>query len=497
MHEYEIAILNLLKRQGSADLEYLQDSLKMGRDSAMWAIENLSRQDFVKVERESSKTPHLTAEGKRYLNLFPEEELIATLSKKGGIEPLSSTKNEIGLIWAKRNGWITIDNGKILLSAPGKEMASGKKTYIYKELLNTLAKSQEVPDQVFVKNKNEIDNLKKRNLLEITEHGAIKKIEITEKGMRANQPTSAGAQAEASSMQGALTRELITSGRWKKEIFRSYDINAPSEEPYPARLHPMHEFVDIVRKSWFNMGFMEVSGPIIESAFWNFDALFSPQDHPTRDMQDTFFLKNPPKISIDDIALMNRVKSMHVENWKEAWKEDVAQQALLRTQTTSVSARYINKLANISDANYPLKLFSVGKVFRNESIDYKHLAELYMTDGIVIGNNLTFSNLISTLKLFYSQLGMDKLIIRPAYFPFVEPGLEIHYYDEKRKETIELCGGGIIRKEITKAMGTNKTVLAWGGGLERLMFKALGINSLTELYKNEVGWLRKRPELKI
>jgi phenylalanyl-tRNA synthetase alpha subunit len=92
---------------------------------------------------------------------------------------------------------------------------------------------------------------------------------------------------------------------------------------------------------------------------------------------------------------------------------------------------------------------------------------------------------------------MDNIIIKPSYFPFVEPGLEVHYYDEKKDDIIELCGGGIIRKEITKAMGTNKTVLAWGAGLDRLMFNALGISTLTELYKNDIGWLRKRAELKI
>ena len=79
----------------------------------------------------------------------------------------------------------------------------------------------------------------------------------------------------------------------------------------------------------------------------------------------------------------------------------------------------------------------------------------------------------------------------------MEPGLEVYYYDKQRDTSIELCGAGIIRKEITKAMGTNKTVLAWGGGLDRLMLRALGIEMIGELYRNEIGWLRRRRELKI
>ena len=488
MHEYEISILNLLKKQKIASPDYLQENLGLGKDSVLWAIENLSKSGLVKVDRENSKVPILSKEGKEYLNKFPEEELIISIHRAGGSQSLSQIKNEIALIWAKKNGWIIIEKGQATITDKGNQIAQEKTQYVYRDLLNKLSSTDlQKVGKIIEDNSDTINQLRKRNLLEIVDRGSVKSIQITEKGASSQLPANEGI--------GAITRDIIVTGKWKKEKIRPYDINASVENIYPAREHPMHEFIDVIRDSWFNMGFTEVSGPIIESAFWNFDALFSPQDHPTRDMQDTFFLKNPPKISVDDIALMNRVKKMHVKNWKEAWKEELAQQALLRTHTTSVSARYINQFANNTTSKYPVKLFSVGKVFRNESIDYKHLAELHQIDGIIIGNNLTLSNLIYTLKQFYSQIGMEKVIVKPSYFPFVEPGLEVHYYDEKKKDMIELCGGGIIRKEITKAMGTNKTVLAWGGGVERLMFNALGIKSLTELYHNDIGWLRERKEL--
>lgn len=491
MHEYEISILNLLKKKRSSDPEDLQSTLNLSRDSVLWAVENLNRQGFLKISKDYQKSAKLSEEGRKYLKQFPEEALVLSLYKNGGKSSLSGIKNQIGLIWAKKNEWLSIEKGQLVLTEKGRQLALGKTSYTSRDLLNRLANSAPKDAESIISDYNSIvAELRKRNLIEILEKGNVTKIEITDKG------TSA-VLSESNEGVGALTREIIVGRKWEKEKLRAYDINANSEELYPARLHPMHEFIDTIRNSWFNMGFTEVSGPIIESAFWNFDALFSPQDHPTREMQDTFFLKNPSKIGIEDLALLGRVKRMHTKNWKETWKENVAQQALLRTHTTSVSARYINKFANNVQSNYPAKLFSVGKVFRNESIDYKHLAELYQIDGIIIGNSLTFSNLIYTLKEFYSQLGMDNLIIKPSYFPFVEPGLEIYYYDEKKNDAIELCGGGIIRKEITKAMGTNKTVLAWGGGLERLMFNVLGISSLTELYKNDLGWLRKRSELKI
>jgi len=138
-------------------------------------------------------------------------------------------------------------------------------------------------------------------------------------------------------------------------------------------------------------------------------------------------------------------------------------------------------------------------VFRNESTDYKHLAELHQYDGIIVGDNLTLANLIDTLKKFYTKLGLDNFKFRPSYFPFTEPSLEAFYYDEEHGDYIELAGGGIIRKEIIKAMGINKTVLAWGGGVDRLMIsnKIFGLDSIATLFKNDIGWLRTRGNLKV
>jgi phenylalanyl-tRNA synthetase alpha chain len=490
LHEYEITVLNLLKRHKAASIDSLLQHSKLGRDAALWAVENLAGNGLVSIEREQEQAPRLTEEGKGYLHAFPEEKLVAQLSKSGGKASASKISDQIGIIWAKRNGWIKLEAGSLTLTEQGKEIAENRKSYAFRDLLNQLSKLQTLPKGMPEKSRNELKELGKRNLLEITERGIITAIKITEKGEKAH--AVAGEEGI-----GALTREMLTKGTWEKERFRKYDINAPAEEAQPARLHPLHEFLDVIRGIWLNMGFTEVSGPIIESAFWNFDALFSPQDHPTRDMQDTFFLKNPSEISVDDIALMKRVKRMHLNGWKDRWREEVARQAILRTHTTSVSARSINRFATADEKSYPLKFFSVGRTFRNESIDYKHLAEFYMVDGIIIGNGLTLSTLIHTLKKFYAQLGMNDLVFRPSYFPFVEPGLEIYYRDKKKNDSIELGGAGIIRKEITKAMGTNKTVLAWGPGLDRLMFGSLGIDSISELYKNDVGWLRRRKELKI
>ncbi len=491
MHIYEAKLLGALKGGSAGSLEELERSLGIGRDSILWAMENLSKQGAIKIDKRKEYAVSLTDEGSRDLSGFPEEELAASLLKSGRKADIKSIKDGIGLMWAKKNGWVTVSGDSAALTKEGESAASGSKPYALKETLKQIASGAGAVAGYVTSHDQQFDSLIRRKLITLRERQAISGISITDTGIR-----MLGSAPQDDGLISSMSREVIIGRKWETQKFKAYDPNEASEPVYPARLHPMHELINHVRSVWLNMGFIEVSGPIIESAFWNFDALFSPQDHPTRDMHDTFFLSNPSQIDIGDIALLGRVRSMHRKGWGEPWREGLAKKALLRTHTTSVSAHYIKKLSNELESSYPIKIFSVGKVFRNESIDYKHVAELYQTDGIIIGNNLTLANLKDVLTRFYSKLGL-KPLFKPSYFPFVEPGLEAYYYDEQHKSFIELAGGGIIRKEIAKAMGTSKSILAWGIGVDRLMFNFLELNSLIDMYKNEVDWLRKRAELKI
>jgi phenylalanyl-tRNA synthetase alpha chain len=246
-----------------------------------------------------------------------------------------------------------------------------------------------------------------------------------------------------------------------------------------------------------SLGFKEVSGPIIEPAFWVFDSLFMPQDHPAREIQDAFYLSNPEAIKLKKDATLERVREAHLNSWGSDWTIEMAEKATLRTHTTNVSARQVDEFIRGAapggkGQKLPLKLFSVGRVFRNENIDYKHLTDFYHTDGIIIGNNLTMANLFEVLISVYGQFGME-LRFKPAYFPFVEPGVEIYAYYERTKEWVEMGGAGILRREVTGVPRKNMTVLAWGLGVERLtLLRDPGIKSIVELYNNGTGWLRDR-----
>ena len=493
MHEYQLKLLNFIKDGREYDVKEVLAGTGLSTDQVMWAIATLRERNAVNATKEEMLSAELTKEGREYLDEFPEERLVRSLARRGQ-ENVADIKDEIGLMWAKKNTWITIEGNMVKLSAEGTKASAKDFDYVARKVLKELDRGDDAA-AIIKKHKNEIETLEKRKLIIITKRSAVGSVSITDEGRRM-------LDADKAEGIGQLTKDIIASGTWKKSVFKKYDISAPSEEAYAARLHPVREFVNYVRRVWLDMGFVEVSGPIIESAFWNFDVLFSPQDHPTREMQDTFFLSNPKEIGIEDAALLERVKRMHKSSWEKVWREKLAKQALLRTHSTSVSAHYMYRFANDVKSEYPLKLFSVGKVFRNESVDYKHLAELIQTDGIIIGDNLNLAHLIYTLKSFYQNLGFDvnnakEFMFKPSYFPFVEPGLEALYYDKEKKDWIELVGAGIIRKEITKALGTKKTVLAWGAGLDRLLFRSLGIDALTTLYKNEIGWLRTRSRLEL
>ncbi len=481
MHAYEKMILKILKERGELNLSQLEDESKLAKDKLMWSVENMKFSGLIKIDGHLEEQISLSDEGREALSKFPEEALI----DKIGEEQLDISKADgIGLMWAKRNRWIDIKNGKIGLTTIGAQARKLHKGYILRHVL-------EMAEKDGIKNMNDdekqaLEILVKRKMLIISKGKSNPIVALTQLGKNIEIDEENGV--------GALTHEIIANAKWRDVGFRRYIIDAPTEQAVASRLHPMREFMNKIRETWFSMGFTEVSGPIIESSFWNFDALFSPQDHPTRDMQDTFFLNNPDHIEINDREAVVAVSEMHKKNWRSQVSAAMQKQAVLRTHTTSVSARHIRQFAKSANSNNVVKLFSIGRAFRNENIDFKHLAEIIQTEGIIIGENLNFSNLFDALIGFYEHMGIHGIRFRPSYFPFTEPSLEMYRIREDGT-SIELGGAGMIREEIAHSLGTNKNILAWGLGADRLLMQKLGAKSLSEIYTNDIKWLRRRVQI--
>ena len=186
------------------------------------------------------------------------------------------------------------------------------------------------------------------------------------------------------------------------------------------------------------------------------DALFIPQDHPAREMQDTFYLDNPKQMELPE-ELMQTWSKIHKDWWQTGslgWGGDfskvISQKGLLRTHTTVNTIQYLAE--NPTDA---CRMFTVDRVFR-KAIDRTHLPEFHQIEGIIMEDGANLQMLVITLKTFYEKMGYPEVRVRPAYFPYTEPSLEIEV--KWRGKWLELGGAGIFRPEVTEPLGITSPV---------------------------------------
>jgi phenylalanyl-tRNA synthetase alpha chain len=242
------------------------------------------------------------------------------------------------------------------------------------------------------------------------------------------------------------------------------------------------------------MGFSELVDDYVQTAGWNMDALFIPQDHPAREMQDTFYLDSPASIPLPD-DLVKAWGDIHEHGgetgsvgWGGAFSKATSEKGLLRTHTTVNTIQYL-----AAHPNEACRVFSVDRVFRKEAIDRTHLPEFHQIEGIIMEEGANLQMLVTTLKTFYAKMGYPEVRVRPAYFPYTEPSLEIEV--KWRGQWLELGGAGIFRPEVTEPLGISTPVLAWGMGLERLAMLVLGLDDIRQLYISDLEWLRNQPIL--
>jgi len=143
--------------------------------------------------------------------------------------------------------------------------------------------------------------------------------------------------------------------------------------------------------------------------------------------------------------------------------------------------------------NVPAKYFALGRCFRNETVDWSHGFEFNQTEGIVVDENANFRQLLGYLRQFFNKMGYGKIRIRPAYFAYTEPSLEIDVFHPTQKKWLELGGAGMFRPEVTIPMfGKHIPVLAWGPGFDRIIMEYFNITDLREMYKNDINKLREK-----
>ncbi|MCL6500818.1 MAG: phenylalanine--tRNA ligase subunit alpha [Candidatus Pacearchaeota archaeon] len=294
-----------------------------------------------------------------------------------------------------------------------------------------------------------------------------------------------------------ITPEMIKKETWRGKYFRKYDLRSKAPRIYGGKRHFVSQAVDYARKIWTDMGFEEMRGDLCQTAFWNFDALFTAQDHPVREMQDTFYLAGI-KGKLPDKKIVNRVREAHEKGvngskgWQYKWNEDEAKRIVLRTHTTCLSAITLAKLGSVKNKIKKGKFFAIGRCFRNETLDWSHGFEFNQTEGIVIDKDANFRHLLGYLKKFYEKMGFEKIRFAPAYFPYTEPSVEMAVYVPERKVWLELGGAGILRPEVVvPLLGEWVPVLAWGPGFDRMLLDYYDIKDMREIYTNDINQLRK------
>jgi len=444
----------LLKALGEEWKDWEELAEKVGnRDKVARTLYFLSQKGLAEMKEEKGEELVLTPKGKEALEKGLEEEQLL----KEGIPvkdlPLK-VRERLGLL--KRSGRVSIEGGVVRIH---------DKPYILREALLSLAEGKEV-DRALLK------ELERDGLVERRSYRRIWG-RITEKGL---------AEREKEGGIGTLTKEMLEKGSWKGRPFRPFNIDLSAVKQWGGGYrHVVRKAIEEIREVFSSMGFEEMSGPYVESAFWNFDALFQPQDHPSRELADTFYLEG--KASLPEGELVERVAKAHEAFWRYRWERGEAGRLVLRTHTTVLSAKTL-----ISGKRG--KFFAVGKVFRNEAIDYKHLAEFHQVEGIVAEKGVTFKHLLGILKEFYSRLGFEEIRFRPSYFPYTEPSLEIEVWFEPKQEWVELGGAGMFRREMLDAWGVKENVLAWGLSLERPLMMLLGLSDIRDLYRNDRDFLR-------
>lgn len=422
---------------------------------------------------------------------LPERKALTEIDAAGGrmemsalAEAVPNGEDKIAVGWLKRKKLADIvrdgDSNMLVLTDEGKKTV--KRKMPAEELLSKLSKGLVAEKDA---ERSIIKELKGRGDM-IREFPETRRdVSLTDKGSEI-----ARSGLELKKEITDITDRIIQSGEWKGAEFRRYDVNTFAPAVYPAKRSPITRLTDQVREMFMDMGFTEMSSEYVQPSFWNMDVLFTPQDHPARDLQDTFYLEDPSSIPEEDDELVEKVKRLHEEGgdtgscgWGGEWSRRFSESAILRTHSTVSSIRYI---ADHPEA--PSKAFSISRIFRKESIDSTHLPEFTQIEGIVIDENANFDTLISLIREFYARMGFDKVRIRPAYFPYTEPSLELEVFFNGK--WMELGGAGIFRPEVVAPFGVKHPVLAWGFGFERLAMLKWNITDIRELYIADLDTLK-------
>jgi phenylalanyl-tRNA synthetase alpha chain len=479
MSELQLSILQILDKEGSIE-NTLETFPQLDSQQVQAALNSLLARSKITYKSIEKERWNLTAEALDIVqNGSHEYRLLETILKLEHLK-ISEVGNvlgpqgRVGQAKAFKNGWISKNGDELVVSEK-----LNKDQLPVDETSTELKEIQETGTLTDAKKLNE---LKKRKLITLTKILSFK----VEKG--------AEFSLQIEKFETDITSDMVINGSWESANFKPYNFNSEGVLPESGALHPLNKVREEFRQIFFSMGFSEMpSNQYVDTGFWNFDTLFVPQQHPARDLQDTFYLKDPLVAGKpEDSEYFQKVKEVHEQGsngsigYRYPWKEDETLRLVLRTHTTAISSKILKDLAKDPK---PSRLFSIDRVFRNEAVDATHLAEFHQVEGVIADYNITLGDLIGFMEDFFAKMGVHDLRFKPTYNPYTEPSLEIYSWHSGLAKWVEIGNSGMFRPEMLETMGLPKNlrVLGWGLSLERPTMIKYGVSNIRELLGHKVS----------
>jgi phenylalanyl-tRNA synthetase alpha chain len=474
-----------------AELHGISEESKMKDIEVMRALQWLENKGIVKINSSPRDVVNLGENGKLYVKSgLPEKRFLAALTGRMSMNDLKkATKlddNEmricLGLL--KTRYAITILGNEIEPTSERERIM--KEGFTEEEFLRKLPKNFE---EFSEEEKSLAERLLKRRDIITKDVEKLKFVELTVLGKKL---ITASKKTKIDLIEN-LTPQMLKDKAWNEKKFRRYDIKSNVPKINLGKRQPYSEFLQNVRKKLVALGFKEMYGPVIELEFFNFDALFQPQNHPARDWSATYSIKNPKYGKLPKGGIVKNVKASHETGWRTGstgwqykWNERIASQLTPRAHDTAISPRFLAKGVEI-----PGKYFSLVRCFRPDVIDATHGVEFNQLGGFVIDKDLSFRHLLGLLRQFVFEItGIEKVKFLPDYFPFTEPSVQVSAFHPELG-WIELAGAGVFRPELTIPLGVKESVIAWGFGLDRLAMMKLNVKDIRDIFSNDIDFLRR------
>ncbi len=488
LHPLERAVVPHLTKETT--LSGLVDGSKLQEVEVMRALQWLANKGVLKIISSAEETVGLDINGERYLKEgMPEKKFLKILTAPKTLQEIrieadlceDEFKAAIGILRGKAA--IEFEDAKVKITDNGRKLLAGE---TFEEIFLKKAQKRLYTRDLSPEDRFAFQNLRRRKAILLVRPVKVVSFELTALGKKLAVRKIEG------NVVDRLTPALLASRGWKNKKFRRYDVTINVPHIYFGRRHHYRSFLDFVRWKFASLGFKEMTGPLVETDFWDMDALFMPQFHSARDIHEAYYVKEPGYGRVD-AKILASVKKIHEDGgntgskgWCYKFDVNRTKRLLLRTQGTACSARTLAS----KNLEIPGKYFGIAKCFRYDIIDATHLPDFFQTEGIVVGEGLNMSHLKGLLKLFAKEFAKcEEVKIRPAYFPFTEPSCEL-FAKHPDLGWIELGGAGILRPEVTSPLGVDVPVIAWGMGIDRIGMFNIGIGDIRNLYSHNLDFLK-------